>query len=231
MRYYYSLTTLTDEVYATPYLWQKHTLRISFTNEFEDPLKREVFRIACKWLEHANLNFELADNDDDTADIKINTDNPKASALSYTKGNPTHIESASLMLGVRPTSALDMEFEGIILREFGYILGMSLEIHHPQAKIPWNFEYIRTKINNKFRDQFESQEAFESKLEQTFISAFTPPPMELRGHAIPLPYDVNSIMHLKVESDMTLDGWQSETNLVLSEKDKQFMRTAYPGRG
>ncbi len=109
--------------------WQNgSTLRIRFlggTQAQQDMVKE----IAPQWTEHANLNFEFTD--DPRAEIRVSFDeNDGAWSYVGTDNSDIPLHAATLNLGW-----LD---QGVILHEFGHMIGLSHEHQNPAGGIEWN---------------------------------------------------------------------------------------------
>ncbi|MFF7108186.1 hypothetical protein [Pseudomonas sichuanensis] len=236
------------------------TLRISFTGHPEEDLKQAIVAVARAWLVHANLDFELVDDDDQSADIRIDTAVPpdfNESALGLVARN---MDGPSMSLGVRPA---DEHFRRIVLHEFGHALGMIHEHQHPMANIPWDLEALRARFTGRLAPEATTDEELDEMIEETsdeeldemieetsdeeldeMIEDMSDEEFEAMIEEmiainylpiaaqgfVTLDYDPTSIMHYPVKQELTLGDWEVLGNDELSAKDKQFMRMAYPGR-
>lgn len=108
------------------------TLRIRFIGGTEAQHEL-VKKHAVEWTEHANLNFEFGD--DPNAEIRISFD-ADAGAWSYVgtdnQSIPTH--AATMNLG--------WQDKGVILHEFGHMLGLGHEHQNPDGGIVWNEQAV-----------------------------------------------------------------------------------------
>ena len=108
------------------------TLRIRFMGGSKDNQKL-VKKHAPQWTNHANLNFEFTD--DPTAEIRISFDSSDG-AWSYVgldnKNIPLH--AATMNLG--------WVDKGVILHEFGHMIGLGHEHQNPEGGIIWNEEEV-----------------------------------------------------------------------------------------
>ena len=191
-------------------LWKPgRTLRISFIHNVKDWRKQAIFKAACKWLPYTNLNFELVDNKTEDAEIKI---------LSYGQENHSLIgtdaltcSDYSMALGVNTASE---NFEQIVLHEFGHALGLVHEHQHPDADIPWDIPKVYAYYAALGVEEATVDDSVFNKLEDSNLRK--------------LPYDCHSIMHYPIPKELTLGDWEVGHNAEISEKDKAFMRLAYP---
>ncbi|MBA1201325.1 peptidase M12 [Pseudomonas capeferrum] len=186
------------------------TLRISFTNEPEPSLKDAVFNAACQWLPYVNLDFVLVDDDFDS-EIKIHTGGSPLVNYSVFGTDALTSAGASMVLGVTP----DMDdFERTVIHEFGHALGAEHEHQHPAADIPWDIPKVYAHYAVKGHSKEVVDEAVLSKVVGASIRK--------------TPYDRHSIMHYPVPQELTLGDWEIGVNDRISDKDKAFMRLAYP---
>jgi len=189
--------------------WQPgRTLRISFVDRPKEWLKEAIFTTACKWLPYVNLKFELVDNKTEDAEIKIAYGRENYSLIGT---DALTCSDHSMMLGVASTSA---NFEQIVLHEFGHALGLAHEHQHPDADIPWDIPKVYAYYAALGVEQAIVDESIFNKLEHSSLSKQS--------------YDRHSIMHYPVYQELTLGDWEIGHNTEISEKDKAFMRMAYP---
>ncbi len=108
------------------------TIRIRFM-EGTQAQQDMVRDIAPLWTEHANLNFEFGD--DPTAQIRVTFDADDGS-WSYvgTDNLNLPLHAATLNLG--------WQDRGVILHEFGHMVGLSHEHQNPDGGILWNEEAV-----------------------------------------------------------------------------------------
>lgn len=207
--------------------WQPgQTLRISFTGTPDPWLKTAVLQTASLWLEHAYLQFELVDDNDDRAEIRIRTDVTEDVNYSLLGRYSQLVTDASMALGV---SLSDPLFDQIVLHEFGHALGMEHEHQHPHAYIPWNLDALREALaqalSQETNDPQELLAAIETELNIQYL------PLAEDDVQPMLPYDLESIMHYPIRQAHTWGNWEVGQNTKLSQKDKRFMRLVYPAPG
>ncbi len=197
--------------YADKFWPAASTLRITFVNQPRACLKQAIFNAACQWLPFVNLRFELVDDDTFDAQIKIHTGGSVTSNYSMFGTDARRSAGASMVLGVTP----DMDsFERTVLHEFGHALGMEHEHQHPEAEIPWDIPKVYAYYAAKGHDRATVDEAVLGKVNSPSMAK--------------LPYDRTSIMHYPIDQALTLGDWEVGINSQISEKDKAFMRMAYP---
>ncbi|MFJ1337130.1 hypothetical protein ACIKP7_03200 [Pseudomonas caricapapayae] len=220
-------TTQGNSDLLEPKIWTVgQTLRISFIGTTGDALKKAIYDTACEWSKYANLNFERVDDNEGSAEIRI---------FAYSKihyGFDADVHVLATETGERPSSNMNFVFEtesigdpgfvATILIEFGRILGMEPAQFHPEANIPWNFDSLRKLVRSTLDEQ-----ASDAEVEEALRSRMPPITGKVQ---LSLGYDIKSIMHVPISTEITVGGWKSELNSTLSEKDKRFMALVYPGR-
>lgn len=188
------------------------TLKIAFMEGAPTALQHAVFQVACQWLEYANLKFEHVD---DPAQAEITIEMlPPDEGINYAWPG-----TEALLPEAKPTMKLsvledDPNFARTVLHEFGHVLGALHEHQHPDASIPWDEERLITYYSELGLSAAHVREQFLDKFE--------------RSKTYHTQYDLKSVMHYAVDPMFTLDGWSTEGNHAISEKDKTFMRIVYP---
>jgi hypothetical protein len=199
----------------TPQLWENgSTLRISFLDG--DPqVQQKVKQVAALWTEHANLKFEFVAARE--GDIRISFKHPGSwsmlgkAALEAPKNQPT------MNFGWLLPSTPAEEYSRIVLREFGFALGLIPEHQNPNAEIPWNIErvyaYFSGPPNNWTRDD----------VNRNILDKYS-------RQSLPdyRPFDKQSVMLFPIAKELTLGGFEVGVNSKLSESDKSFIARLYP---
>lgn len=198
------------------------TLGVSFRGAPEESLKQAIMNAAAQWLDHANLTFELREDNDSSAEIYIETDAPETLNQSdYGKYRPDP-DGETMTLGIKPGHP---RFELTVLHEFGHALGLYHEHQHPEANIPWDLDAVREYVAAKFTQEEREDPAFAETLERLIRQNYLPITYET---ITTLRYDKQSIMHYAIDQSLTLTDWSSDWNFQLSDKDKQFISMIYP---
>lgn len=186
------------------------TIRIRFM-EGTDAQKGMVREIAPEWTKHANLDFEFTD--DPRAEVRVTFDaNDGAWSYVGTDNAQIPLHAATLNLG--------WQDQGVILHEFGHMIGLSHEHQNPAGGIEWNEaaviadlsgapnfwdeQTIRHNVLNKYRaDQVHGTE-----------------------------FDRKSVMLYAFPDSWTTNMGGTQSNDDLSDQDKAFIASAkmYPGR-
>jgi hypothetical protein len=173
--------------------------------------KSMVERIAPTWTEFANLTFEFTD--DPRAEIRVTFDQNDG-AWSYVGtdnlGIPLH--AATLNLG--------WQEQGVILHEFGHMIGLSHEHQNPDGGIEWNEAAViadlsgppnywdEATIRHNVLDKYRADQLFGTE------------------------FDPDSVMLYEFPDSWTRNMGATHGNDDLSKQDRQFVmgERMYPGR-
>lgn len=206
--------------------WQNgQVLKVSFYNGTDDALKNAILSVAKQWSEFANLDFELVEDEDDSANLRIETGVHEKVVIGALGRTQEGVPGPNMHLGLKPDHA---DFTHSVLGLFGMALGLCSEHQHPRANIPWDLDGLRAHLWKEL--EAEEEEDHEQALElidKMIEEAYMPLHEEW---LFTLRYDPLSIMHSKIEAAWTLDGRTVAQNTVLSAKDKQAVAMIYPGR-
>ena len=192
----------------TGYTWRKHgdELHIRFLNG--DPqLHAKVEEISKEWMEYANIRF-LFDNDP-TAKIRI----------SFRLDDPwSAIGRQCEAIEDEPTMYLpstdDGKLKGVVLHEFGHVLGCIHEHQSPEAGIPWNIPEVYKYYGERgwSHQKVDEEVLTPAQITQTNYSEFDP----------------KSIMIYPIPGKLTDGRLQVNWNSELSQTDKDWIRKVYP---
>lgn len=196
--------------------WQPgQTLRVRFLDG--DPIvHQKIEAVAHQWSQYINIRFEF--DNDPNAEIRISCQ-PGGSwsyigtdALSIDQSQPT------MNYGWLKPDSPDEEYSRVVLHEFGHALGCIHEHQHPEAGIPWNrdavYRYYMNPPNNWTKEGVDNNLFARYGKDVTQFSHF----------------DTQSIMLYAIPKELTTNGYEVGWNRHLSETDKVFMGTIYPGR-
>jgi hypothetical protein len=186
------------------------TIRIRFMSG--TPEQQELVRgIAPQWTEYANLKFEFTD--DPRAEIRVTFDaNDGAWSYVGTDNSGIPLHAATLNLG--------WQDQGVILHEFGHMLGLSHEHQNPEGGLSWNEEIVIRDLSGppNFWD--------EPTIRHNVLDKYSAD--QIHGTE----FDADSIMLYAFPDNWTKNPGGTHENTELSMLDKAFVQSAkmYPGR-
>lgn len=166
--------------------------------------KDMVKDVAPEWTNHANLQFAFTD--DPSAKIRVTFDSNDG-AWSYVGtdnlGIPLH--AATLNLG--------WQDEGVILHEFGHMIGLSHEHQNPDGGIHWNEEVVIRELSGPPNWWDEAQ------IRRNVLDKYSAD--QLHG----TDFDSDSVMLYAFPAEWTLDGFGTHENEKLSDLDELFVQS------
>ena len=187
-------------------------------------LRRRVRKIAPEWFRHCNLKLVFVTKG--PAEVRIDFQPGGRGALlgreSLTHSlDPVTLKSyasnsgITLNFGGLTDKSPSVEIRGLILHEFGHVLGLVHEHQHPGAGIAWQ----RDSVYAYYARLGWSREAVDEDVLNPQISVGT--------HY--MAYDRLSIMHYPIPPELLTDSsqvvaWPDK----LSASDIAFVRSAYP---
>ena len=186
------------------------TIRIRFM-EGTDAQKDMVRDFAPEWTKHANLDFEFTD--DPRAEIRVTFD-ANDGAWSYVGTDNTRIplHAATLNLG--------WQDKGVILHEFGHMIGLSHEHQNPAGGIEWNEAAVIADLSGapNFWD--------EQTIRHNVLNKYSAD--QVNG----TDFDPESVMLYAFPDAWTTNMGGTQSNDDISDLDKAFIASAkmYPGR-
>lgn len=190
------------------------TLKVRFIDGAAE-LQTKVAQTAKEWSQHANITLNFGTH----ADAEIRVSFSTGGSWSYLGTDALSIPAAEQTMNfgwLTPTSAQD-EISRVVLHEFGHALGAIHEHQNPNVAIPWDkaavYAYYGGPPNNWTKSQVDSNIFAKYALSQTNSSAF----------------DKKSIMLYAIPNQLTIGDYEVGWNRVLSDIDKSFMRSIYPG--
>ena len=169
-----------------------------------------VRQIAPEWCEHANLRFEFVNSP--SATIRVSFD-PDDGAWSY-----VGIDNLDIPVGAA-TLNLGWQDRGVILHEFGHMVGLAHEHQNPAGGIQWNEAAVIADLSGapNFWD--------EPTIRHNVLNKYA------LDQIIGTQFDRDSIMLYAFPATWTVGGQGTEFNEDLSAQDKAFVASSqmYPG--
>ena len=187
------------------------TLRIRFLGGTQDQ-QDMVTSIAPQWTQHANLNFEFTDHP--RAEIRVSFDaNDGAWSYVGTDNSDIPLHAATLNLG--------WQDQGVILHEFGHMIGQSHEHQNPDGGIEWDEAKVIADLSGppNFWDERTIRHNVLNKYRADQVHGTD--------------FDVDSIMLYAFPDSWTTNMGATHGNTALSAQDIAFVASSvmYPGRG
>jgi hypothetical protein len=162
---------------------------------------------AVKWTEHANLVFEFGSAPNSQVRIAFADDG----AWSYIGKDALGIPAD------QPTMNFGWLDEGVILHEFGHMLGMIHEHQNPiDNPIVWNRPVVDAALSGP--PNFWDQQTIDHNMYARYDVS------QINGSSL----DPLSVMLYSFPASWTENGFHSDPNESLSEIDKAFARRVYP---
>ena len=176
------------------------------TISFKDGTAKQkdmVRRIAPEWTEHANLRFEFVDSP--AAQIRVSFDDGDG-AWSYvgTDNLEIPVQAATLNLG--------WQDRGVILHEFGHMIGLSHEHQNPEGGMQWNEAKVIADLAGAPNYWSEAQ------TRHNVLDKYSAD--QIHGTR----FDPKSIMLYAFPASWTTNGVSTQENDDLSDLDKAFVR-------
>lgn len=191
-------------------LWQQgQSLSIRFLGA--SPTQRDmVQQFAVQWTQFANLKF-VFDNSP-TAQIRIAFADD--GAWSYIGKDALGIPAN------QPTMNFGWLDEGVILHEFGHMIGMIHEHQNPIGNpIQWNKPVVTVALSGP-PNNWDPATIQHNMFDKYNVS-------QINGSDL----DPKSVMLYSFPASWTMNGFHSEPNESLSALDKAFAAKVYPGAG
>jgi len=195
--------------------WEKgRRITVSFLGG-KKQVKDRIIRHAKIWMDYANIEFDFTVRKT-PGDVRIAFDENDGSwslmgtdILSEDKTNPT------MNFGWLTPTTDDLEYNRVVLHEFGHTLGCIHEHERPDNGIPWDkpkvYEYYK-KTNGWTREEVDDQVFSKYDISQ------------IRANKL----DKKSIMMYPVPEALSKGNFAIGWNNGLSEADKKFITKLYP---
>lgn len=195
--------------------WKKgRRLTVSFMGGKKE-VKDRIIRHAKIWMDYANIEFDFTPRKK-PGDVRIAFDTNDGSwslmgtqILSEDKADPT------MNFGWLTPTTDDLEYNRVVLHEFGHTLGCIHEHERPDNGIPWDKPKVYAYY--KQTDDWSKEEVDEQVFSKYDIS-------QIRAGKL----DKRSIMMYPVPEKLTKGDFQIGWNNGLSDADKKFIAKLYP---
>ncbi|SDL44295.1 pre-peptidase C-terminal domain-containing protein [Catalinimonas alkaloidigena] len=167
----------------------------------------QVQQYSVEWTQYANLTFVFDNAVDAQIRIAFNDDG----AWSYIGTDALSIPAD------QPTMNFGWLDQGVILHEFGHMLGMIHEHQNPRDNpIEWNKPVVNTALSGP--PNFWNQTTIDHNLYEKYETS------QINGST----FDPDSIMLYSFPAEWTLNGFHTDPNEQLSDLDRQFAELVYP---
>jgi serralysin len=195
------------------YFYPEKNLIGKESNRATSPFVYNVLKHAKTWEDYSNFRFYVTEKIEE-ADIRIsNACIGHWSAIgSGNKFLPKTQPTMNLEFDVKTT---EEEYRRTVLHEFGHMLGLEHELMSPMIDIKWNRQAV---IDFYTQTQGWSVD----QIERNVLNRYQGTDFASNG------YDPDSIMLYPVDWRLTLDGFGTDFNTVLSEKDVHLINVLYP---
>ncbi len=171
----------------------------------------QVKQYCIEWSKFANIDFVFPPSGFGTYDIRISF-SPGGGAWSYVGTDSKRVSASS------PTMNLGWIGRDVILHEFGHALGLFHEHQNPQGGICWNEQNVIRDLSGPPNNWDEAT------IKHNVLSKFN------ASDVLTTDWDKLSIMHYQIPGSWVCNGVSIPGGKVLSDVDKQFIKTVYPGR-
>lgn len=184
------------------------TIKITFMGGTTEQ-QNMVREIAPQWCQFANLKFEFTNSRSATIRVSFN-DNDGAWSYVGTDNQQIPVDAATLNLG--------WQDEGVILHEFGHMIGLAHEHQNPRGGIQWNEAAVIADLSGppNYWD--------EATIRHNVLEKYS------ADQIIGTEFDPASIMLYAFPASWTVGGQGTDFNEELSKQDKAFVGSAqmYP---
>lgn len=188
------------------------TLNVLFLGG-SDRVRSKVQEYALAWSPHANIHLNFVQQG--PSNIRVSFESGGSWSYVGTDNDRIPQDRATMNFGWFHDATDDVEFSRTTIHEFGHALGCVHEHQSPEANIPWNEPVVY--------DYYAQTQGWTP--EQTYNNIFLKYIPEISVNSY---FDMQSIMLYQIPAFLTLNGFSTESNTVLSEEDKSFISRVYP---
>ena len=194
--------------------WEPGTvLKVSFLDGHPE-VQTRVEEVALQWSQHANISLDFGNHAD--ADIRISFE--LAGSWSYLGLDAHSIASdqPTMNYGWLEPGLADVEYQRVVLHEFGHALGAIHEHQNPAVGIPWDREAVYRHYEGP--PNFWDRATIDLNIFRKYSADRT-------QHT---EFDPDSIMLYPVPNELTEGDFEVGWNSSLSELDREFIGVLYP---
>lgn len=175
-------------------------------------VRSKVRQYALEWNNHSSVYLEFVETGPANVRVTFVPGGSWSYVGSYIMSIPQ--DQPTMNFGWFTDQTDDAEFSRTTIHEFGHTLGCVHEHQSPSAGIQWNrpLVYLYYKLTQGWTT------------EQVDINMFQQYSTTVAGAS---PFDPLSIMLYPIPAFLTLDGFSSQANDVLSTADKAFIKAVY----
>lgn len=177
--------------------------------------RSKVQLYSAVWSEHANIKFHFIETGPSDIRVAFVHDGRSWSYIGNGAENVAK-NKATMNFGWFDEKTEEIEFQRVILHEFGHALGLVHEHQSPKRVINFNLQYL---LKYYEKPPFEWNE---NLVRDNIIKKI--PASQTRQTS----YDPKSIMHYPIPAKFTTDGYSVGLNTELSAKDKELIKKLYP---
>jgi hypothetical protein len=177
------------------------------------PFVYNVLKQAKVWESYSNFRFYVTE-DINKSDVRIGKDclGHWSAVGSGNKYVPKTEQTMNLQFD---TNTTEEEIRRVTLHEFGHMLGLEHELQSPSIDIKWNRQAVI--------DYYSHTQGWSvAQIEHNVLNKYKGKDYTTNG------YDPESIMLYPVDWRLTMDGFGTDFNTILSEKDVHLINLLYP---
>jgi len=194
-------------------IWDKMDLSVTFLGG-SPALQKRVMHEAKEWEKHCGIRFHFGSKPDSDLRVAFQCNGHWSYVGRDNRGIALNKATMNLQLTDWTEAA---EVRRVVLHEFGHAIGLEHEHQHPEGEIKWNEPKVIA-----YYTQTQGWEEKETRFQVLRRSN--------SSNYLSTGVDSKSIMMYPIPAALTLDGYTTKWNLVLTQRDQQWVREAYPPR-